>query len=347
MFTLRFVLLLSIGLTVGTINTYGHRSNPKLIPFERAGKWGFINSKGVVVVKPGFDEVKPFSEGLAVVEKDLKWGFIDANGNYVIEPKFYIAFSFSEGLAAVTIENPGTWGYINHDGEFVISPKFSWAGTFSDGMAEVLMAPDLSKPQISKTGYIDRTGKLVIPAKYGWSESFSDGFALIADDQPNSSEKHTSEYFNKRAFIDKTGRRVTEFYQSAESFSEGLAPVEINSLWGFIDTKGKVVIRPAYDFVLRPFENGFAVVSCLNDKLAFIDRRGKKLTSCIFSEAFAFTEGVAAVQMPNKKFGFINTKGKGVVEPRFSWADSFLNGLAKVRLNRKDGVYEGFINHRG
>ena len=32
-------------------------------------------------------------------------------------------------------------------------------------------------------------------------------------------------------------------------FNEGLAPVKIDGKWGFIDTKGNVVITPAYDEV--------------------------------------------------------------------------------------------------
>lgn len=315
----------------------------ELIPFEQNEKWGFINTRGETVIRPRFDEVQPFSEGLALVRNDdLKYGFIDASGEFVVEPQYYIAFSFSEGLAAVTKESPGTWGYIDHKGSFVIPAQFGWAGSFSDGMAEVLTAPDKGKPNVLKTGYIDKTGSLVIEDKYGWSEPFSDGLALIADDKPNAQE-----YFNRKAFIDKRGRRVTAFFSNAESFSEGLAAVEVDSLWGFIDTTGAVVIPPAYDFVLRPFTEGYAAVHCLNDKIAFIDRRGKKITGCSFEEAWAFAGGLAAVQTTGKGWGFINTRGRFVIRPQFAHADSFLNGLARVRIIKEGWIYEGYINPRG
>ena len=314
----------------------------KLIPYEQNDKWGFINSKGEIVIKPQFDEVNPFSEGLARVEINLKNGFIDTSGKFVIEPQYYIAFSFSEGVAAVSIEPPGTWGYIDHKGNFVIPPKFQWAGNFSEGIAEVLIVPDPAAPNIDKSSYIDKTGNLIIKDSYDWAELFSDGFALIAEDKPNSSA-----YFNRKAFIDRNGNRVTEFFQNAESFSEGLAAVEVNSLWGFIDTTGAIVIPPIYDFVLRPFTEGFAAVNCENDKSAFIDKTGKKITECMFEEAWAFSEGLASVQTADKKFGFINTKGKFVIKPQFDYADSFLNGLAKVRIVKNDWIYEGYINRQG
>lgn len=332
---------------LGGVAAYAQSTDPKLIPFEADGKWGYIDSKGKVIIQPRFDEAQKFSEGLALVDIGLNSGFIDESGRFAIEPKFRCGFGFAEGLAPVAEDCESLWGYIDKTGKYVIQPRFEWAGKYSEGMAKVLLAPKPDAPGILKTGYINKAGVLVIPAKYGWAESFSSGFALIAADSPSSSEKFGNEYFNERAFIDKTGTLATPFFKSAESFSEGLAPVEIDSLWGFIDTKGKLVIKPEYDFVLRGFENGFAAVNCVNDKIAFINKVGRKLTGCEFSEAFPFSEGLASVQVPNKGFGFINTKGRFVIAPKFSFADSFYNGLAKVRVNRKGVVYEGFIDHKG
>ncbi len=45
-----------------------------------AGKWGFIDRSGKIVVKPEFEKVEEFSEGLAVVLRNDKYGFIDKTG---------------------------------------------------------------------------------------------------------------------------------------------------------------------------------------------------------------------------------------------------------------------------
>uniref|UniRef100_UPI001BFF2505 WG repeat-containing protein n=1 Tax=Campylobacter coli TaxID=195 RepID=UPI001BFF2505 len=50
--------------------------------------WGFIDKSREFVIKPKFDYVWSFSEGLAKVELNGKWGFIDKNGEFAIEPKF-------------------------------------------------------------------------------------------------------------------------------------------------------------------------------------------------------------------------------------------------------------------
>src|SRR5690606_38822487 len=100
------------------------------------GKSGFINSKGVVVIKPDLRDAGHFSDGLAPFEdQNGKWGFIDSLGKVVIKPQFDLALSFREGLAAVQI---GTkWGFIGRDGEIKIEAKFETVSSFAEGLAEV------------------------------------------------------------------------------------------------------------------------------------------------------------------------------------------------------------------
>ena len=75
-------------------------------PYKSAIKWGFIDTKGNVVVEPQFVGVRGFSEGFVAVriysEYEYKWGFIDTGGNVVIEPQFSDAMSFSEGIGGRT-----------------------------------------------------------------------------------------------------------------------------------------------------------------------------------------------------------------------------------------------------
>jgi len=54
-----------------------------------------------------------------------KWGYIDVRGEVVIKPQFRMAFEFSEGLAPVVI---GTkFGYVNERGVVVINPQYDEA----------------------------------------------------------------------------------------------------------------------------------------------------------------------------------------------------------------------------
>lgn len=55
-----------------------------LFATKKDDKWGYINTKGLWVVMPKYDEARPFSEGLAAVKKDDVWMYIDKKGKEVL-----------------------------------------------------------------------------------------------------------------------------------------------------------------------------------------------------------------------------------------------------------------------
>jgi hypothetical protein len=67
---------------------------------------------------------------------------------------------------------------------------------------------------------------------------------------------------------------ITALYYWAHSFSKGLALVELNGKWGYIDTKGALVIPGVYDKVCG-FSEGFASVK-LNGRYGRIDTKGNE-----------------------------------------------------------------------
>ena len=76
------------------------------------------------------------------------------------------------------------------------------------------------------------------------------------------------------------------FPNHAEFFSEGLAPVEKNGKWGFIDKNGNVIISFLYDEV-KSMNNGVAKVK-LNGKWGFINSSGKEIVPCAYDEVTYF-----------------------------------------------------------
>ena len=183
----------------------------------RTGKWGFIDKQGKIVINPQFDVANFFNGGLAAVKVGDKWGFIDKQGKIVINPQFDEANSFDGGLAAVEIG--GKWGFIDKQGKIVINPQFDVANSFAEELAAVEIG--------GKWGFIDKQGKMVV------NPQFCAVVPLITEGLINVSY---GEYpYCKWGYMDKQGKIVINpQFGSSSFFTDGLAPMHLNGMWGFI-----------------------------------------------------------------------------------------------------------------
>ncbi|MEP6796092.1 MAG: WG repeat-containing protein [Saprospiraceae bacterium] len=77
-----FMLLLSLVLS-GCRQDHPSGSEAEssyMADYESPGsKWGFLNKEGKVVIKPVYDDVGLFSEGLVAVNQKGLWGYINHN----------------------------------------------------------------------------------------------------------------------------------------------------------------------------------------------------------------------------------------------------------------------------
>ena len=87
------------------------------------GKWGFVNDQGVPMITFSFDEVQPFSEGLAGVRIDSRWGFVNLAGDLVIPFRFEQQGVITEGADASYQGQPA----------FVFTAGKAWVGNLQNG----------------------------------------------------------------------------------------------------------------------------------------------------------------------------------------------------------------------
>jgi hypothetical protein len=185
------------------------------------GKWGFIDDKGDVAIRPKFDGVRPFTEGLAPAVSGEKWGYINHAGNWVIQPQFDRAYQFREGLAAVSNEGRG-W-YIDHTGKRAFEGDYAQVQEFSEGLGCVRDAKS------NLWGYVDRSGGVVIPAVLRSARPFSEGLAVAADNQ------------GEGGYIDHAGKFVITLptkQGTHTDFRNGRAKVITADRTGYIDRRG-------------------------------------------------------------------------------------------------------------
>lgn len=291
--------------------------------------WGYVDTKGNVVIPLEYDSVLPFREGLAAVASEGYWGFINKSGDVVIKPQYEMLDiqpddigGFSEGLAAVSIND--RWGFIDKSGEIVIKPQYDYAFSFSEGLAAVSLD--------NNWGYINKQGNIVIEPMYNSASSFSENAASV--------------YYNEGwGFIDRTGDAFTGFiYDSPSSFKEGLAPVDD----GFIDQSGQLAfnfLEEHYYDGADSYHDGIATVYKIMQRelyYGFMDRQGKEVIAPQYPyiRTIEFREGRAAIY-EDGRWGFVDRMGKVVVTPQFEdITDHFSEGLVGVSVNGK----WGFIN---
>jgi len=297
-------------------------------------------------IKPQFDTVGKFSEGLAVVQTSQKkfggYGFINSKGRIQIEPKFHYATDFKEGFARVVDEDTGLWGFIDKTGKYVISPKFEYLGDFFEGRATFR----IGSPENGKYGYLDAKGNIVVPAKFDFAMDFSEGYARV-----NIGDPSTGDF----GLINAAGEFVIKPRSDlwVGRFSSGLAPVRVgareSAKWGFINRSLKIVIEPKFDYVGN-FTEGLASVT-VNKKIGFIDTKGNLVIEPQFDDVWGgFQENFAAVQVGGRekgKWGFIGKSGKFFINPIFDYVFNFSEGLAAVRLGDSINGKWGYIDKSG
>ncbi len=156
----------------------------------------------------------------------------------ISKPRFDAVFPFAEGLARVKIGKH--WGFLGTDGTLTIEPSFANVSDFSCGLACVVSHRGI-------ISVVDRSGKIRFETNNSPSD-FSEGLARVGGENGG--------------FVDPSGKLVikSESTLPFRDFHEGLAAIGKEGRFGFIDSRGKVVIPPRFADVLD-FSEGRAAFS--------------------------------------------------------------------------------------
>lgn len=334
----------------------------QLFPISIKGKWGYIDVRGRIAIKPQFLTASKFREGLARVsvwtgpEKD--WGlgsglcgFIAENGKFVIPPEplakvrslkgfqCYSYGDFHEGLARIHINDAtGKDGFINQRGKLVVPFKYHSMADFSEGLAFVETWRKWGDPRPKRAGYIDTRGRFVIEnAAFRYGSEFVEGLAMVS--------VSTGDDDWADGLIDKHGRFVIPagiYHGLSSPVSGGLRAVR-NGKVGMLNVNGDVVVPfGKYKSILEP-SNGSVFTAESHGKTTLLDPTGKRIASVRASgDVGRFSEELATIRVRNR-LGYIDATGEVRIPARFDAAESFDQGLASVII---DGS-KGYINRQG
>lgn len=329
-----------------------------LYRFKKDNLYGFVNSKGKVVVEPQFFSTGVFSEGLCAVvkreNKESKLGYIDHNGELVIDLQFqqylYEGSDFSEGMAVVRLNNKS--GYINRQGEIIFEPTLYKGHPFKGGYA-VIEKEHSVRLVINKEGKIlfdpveeyqkQRKTNPTSKESLYLNDAVSEGIITFA--LTNYSSRPSTK---KMGYFDLEGNMFFPLGHLVGNFSEGLAKAYSSNATkqGFVDKEGKVIIPLAFKTV-SDFQNGKALVQDLKTGLyGIINRKGEYLVQPLYryiSEKSFFTDAIM-VKKDSYKTGYITDEGTPITEFKYEYGLDFSEGLALV-YSREEGCQ--FIDKTG
>jgi hypothetical protein len=158
----------------------GNMREHGLLTKQFAGKWGYVDPHGKLVVTPQFSVALKFSHGLASValgaaiislreqKSTLRYGYADRQGKLVIPAQFTSADAFGDDGPAKACIGDGAderCGFINTGGQFVINPRSWIVFPFENGVAWFREKPEpdttLEGDKVFRAGYIDTKGQVV------------------------------------------------------------------------------------------------------------------------------------------------------------------------------------------
>ncbi|WP_201624539.1 WG repeat-containing protein [Psychrobacter immobilis] len=225
-------------------------------------------------------EFNDFSEGLAAVSKNDKYGFIDTKGKVIIEPNYEWASSFSDGLAIVSAE--GLYGAIDKQGKTVIPFEYQALADFHDGFATAARPPKDLEDYESKYGLINKQNEIVIPFMYESMGNLSESLIAVKKDGKWGYVDTKNKAIIPINLAYETVNDFSDGLAAVFSYEEN----SDNLKYGYIDKTGKLVIPMQFIKAywddsegLIDFNNGIAVVNDKEGRTFCINKKVKE-TQC-------------------------------------------------------------------
>lgn len=317
---------------------------------SRNKHWGVIDFHGNEYLTFKYDSIIYTPNHYQVKYFD-KWGTLDFHGNWIVQPDYAEVQSFGD----VVVARRGMGYSIFHNHQF----KFRSTHRPLYSLNENIVIEGDS----SKIGMLNKYGDLIaIPvydkifAQNVFIELITDGFSTLISNSGKSildisdeireiggfSESYFSVKKNDRwGFVDESGNlRISNRYDSAYLFCEGMAAIKLRGKWGFINKEESIAVQPYYDNV-SAFKDGLSVVK-LNNLSGIIRKNGEPVVAVSFKEIKKLPTGNYRVMNQNGKYGLIDVEGRFLIRPSFDLLRDTSLGII-VMNNNKWGLldYEG------
>ncbi len=268
----------------------------------------YFNTKGHQIFENP-TKLRPFSEGLAqFMDTQGRWGYVDTSGVIVIPSKFKMARPFSDGLAFV-VDSVGNCIFIDKSGTLAFQTQFlekEWRGIgdFHNGRCWFKQ-----KGNVWIWGCFDKQGNQVIASKFFYTP---EGNALAKSDESYFLPMDFSMGVAAVVTLDSTNRKFATLIDTSGNIiikhgtydyigrldENGYAIYRENKnpLYGLINQQGQIITSTKYAQI-KPFVNGYAKVGNKRGSWGLINQQGREVLPLQYGEIDTVSEGLVAVKM--------------------------------------------------
>lgn len=301
---------------------------------DTTGKAFYLDIKtGKKLFDTDFDQISSFTDGAALVKKDLKVFFIDKNGKAITQ-SLNGDFDFFYSGEFIRLKRSPYWSVLDMKGKekSLVPTKIDDLDDFDTKYGLVRFA--IEENNIRKYGLLNKHGKIIAEAKYAELRILQNGTAAIRKEKNGLMQCIDSNgklMFNGTQFTFITGG--SKYYQALPENAK-----EISELY-FMDATGKKLDLDwsKYSYI-GPCYNDIMPVKSADNRYGIVDIKGKEIIPTQYEALQFFVDGYASAKKDGK-WGVIDLKGTAIVPHEYEEIIVMSNGFFVIHNGKKWALF--------
>lgn len=288
-------------------------------------KYGFIDSEGVVILKPEYEEIGQFKDNVAYIKKGDKYGYINDQIQIIIPCKYSAVGTFNqrghvwvnEGAKMLKGSSKefsgGNFGLYDKSGKLIIPAKYKKLGCF----LKYTFTPtkkNLDGKSFNHQTILKESGSHLFYSKFAVDHTL---FSIISDEAVGYYTSNESDA-RKNAVMDLDGNVLIKEgkYNNAFYPSDGMALVSDKSkYYNYLNLKTGKLLYKKYIYDAWAFQDGVAIITTNDKRQEMIDLTGKTISKS-YDVIFPRTNGVHIVMDSGSGktyYGLLDVKGQEIL----------------------------------
>lgn len=300
-------------------------------------KWGVIDNKGNIVIKPEYDEmimIPDKNKDLFICSYDIDYGnesyktkVINEKGNEIF--KEYENIEPLENTDGMTVwyesnvlkyRKDGKLGLINFDGKKILEAEYDNIYAMPGIEKSIIIEKDGKKGLVGTVA-----GEIIIPVEYAEISSLTDTYE-------NGYIVKNSE--NKSGVIgaDKTKILDSKYDEIRNVYSNNYYVVSQDGKMQVIDNQEKVILDKGFDSIEEIAVDNFIIIK--NNKYGVISKDGEEIIEAEYENLkFAFFD--CYIAQKNGKYGIIDSEENAKIDFKYD-AISYIKSADFFECERED-----------